>query len=148
MAKKTEQDAENAKDVDEEVKESQFDIETQLNEIAIKTEVRKGGAGGGRIISLELANALKTKYDGDGAFAVPKQWLEEKMGLDIEKPMKGRPNAIKKKLNRQHGDIVGKGYIWHVGNSGEKFYAIGLLEATSEEEAKWKKPQPKKAEEE
>ena len=128
---------------EEKEKETQFDLEAQLNDIAIKTEVRKGGAGGGRIISLELVNALKTKYDGDGAFAVPKDWLEEKMGLDTEKPMKGRPNAIKKKLNRQHGEIVGDGYIWHVGNSGDTFYAIGVLEATSEEETKWKKPKPK-----
>jgi len=136
MAKKTGTESDNAG----EEKESQFDLETQLNDIAIKTEVRKGGAGGGRIISLDLANALKTKYDSDGAFAVPKVWLETKVGMDTEKPMKGRPNAIKKKLNRQHADIIGDGNIWHVGNSGDKFYAIGILEADSDEELKWKNP--------
>jgi len=133
-------------DVGEKEAESQDELVSQLDEIAVKTEVRKGGAGGGRIIPLELAHALRTKFDGDGAFAVPKDWLETKMGLDVDKPMKGRPNAIKKKLNRQHGDIAGEGYIWHVGNSGNTHYAIGVLEATSEEETKWKKPKPKEEE--
>ncbi len=132
MAKKT-----------QEVDADETTIADELNDIAIKAEVRKVG-GGGKIIPTALANALKTKIDSDGAFAVPKQWLEEKIGLDVSKPMKGRPNAIKKKLNKQYADLAGDGYIWHVGNSGNTHYLISILEASSEEEDKWKKPKPKK----
>ncbi len=106
------------------------------------------GGGGGKILPTELANVLKQKFDNDGTFAVPKDWLEGKIGYNTDGEMKGRPNAIKRKLNRQHAGIVGEGKIWHVGNSGGKFYLISVLDANTEEEDKWKKPKSRKKEEE
>lgn len=122
------------------------DLDYELNEVAIKADVKTVG-GGGKILPVELVNALKTKFDNDGSFAVPKVWLEEKIGFDTEKPMKGRPNAIKKKLNRQFGDIIDDDKIWHIGNSGNTHYLISILAVTSDEVDKWKKPKPKKEEE-
>ena len=123
------------------------DLDYELNEVAIKADVTTVGSGC-KIVPVELVNALKTKYDNDGSFAVPKDWLEGKIGLDVEKPMKGRPNAIKKKLNRQYGDIIDDDKIWHIGNSGNTHYLISILTAKPDEVNKWRNPaKPKKEEE-
>lgn len=124
------------------------DLESELDDVAIEAVVRAGGGGGKKVIPIEFANALKTKFDKDGTFAVPKEWLENKLGYDVDKPMKGRPNAVKRSLNRQHADIVGIGKIWHVGNNKDTHYLISVLDADQDEEDKWKKPKPKKEEEE
>ena len=118
------------------------DLLGELDSIAVKSEIKKlGGGGGGKIFPVDLANALYRKFENDGAFTVPKEWIEGKVGYDSMKPMKGRPNALKKKLNRQHADVVGDGYIWHVGNSNNNAYLIGVVKAANqEEEDKWKKP--------
>lgn len=136
MAKKTENDA-------------GADLMGELDSLAVKMEIKKLGAGGGgKIFPIDLANAFKRKFEADGAFAVPKSWIEEKVGYDVDKPMKGRPNALKKKLNRQHADLAGAGFIWHVGNSENNAYLIGIVKADQDEEDKWKKPAKKKEEEE
>jgi hypothetical protein len=121
------------------------DLMGELDSLAVKMEIKKLGAGGGgKIFPVDLASAFKRKFDNDGAFAVPKSWIEEKVGYDVEKPMKGRPNALKKKLNRQHPDLAGIGFIWHVGNSENKAYLIGIVKADETEEKKWKEPAKKK----
>lgn len=122
------------------------DIESELEDVAIKAVARIGGGGGAKVLPPELAKALKQKFDNDGTFAVPKVWLEDKLGYDTDKPMKGRPNAVKKKLNRQHADLVGVGKVWHVGNSKDTHYLISVLDADEDEENKWKKPKTKKSE--
>jgi len=124
------------------IQNESVDLDYELNEVAIKADVTKVG-GGGKIIPTELVTALKTKFDNDGSFAVPKQWLEEKIGFDTNKPMKGRPNAIKKKLNRQYGDVIDDDKIWHVGNSGNTHYLISVLAVKPDEVDKWKKPKTK-----
>jgi len=120
-------------------------LENELDDVSIKAEVRKVG-GGGKIVPIPLAKALLQKFEKDGAFAVPKEWLEKKIGLDTNKAMKGRPNAIKIKLNKQHGDLAGDGKIWHVGDSGGNYYLLSILDANATEEDKWKhwKPSTKK----
>lgn len=123
--------------------EADVDIENELDQVSIKAEVRKVG-GGGKIVPTALAKALYQKFDNDGAFAVPKEWLETKIGLDTNKAMKGRPNAIKIKLNKQHGDLIGEGRIWHVGDSGGNYYLISVLAANETEEDKWKNWKPSK----
>lgn len=126
------------------------DLMGELDRLAVKSEIKKLGAGGGgKIFPVDLANALYRKFEADGAFAVPKSWIEEKVGYDVDKPMKGRPNALKKKLNRQHADIVGDGFIWHCGNSNNNAYLIGVVKsANQDEEDKWKKPPKSKESEE
>jgi hypothetical protein len=120
------------------------DLMGELDRLAVKSEIKKLGAGGGgKIFPVDLANAFKRKFDNDGAFAVPKDWIEEKVGYDVDKPMKGRPNALKKKLNRQHADIAGAGFIWHVGNSNNNAYLVGIVKADQTEEKKWKEPAKK-----
>ena len=125
------------------------DLMGELDRLAVKSEIKKLGAGGGgKVFPEDLAKALYRKFENDGAFAVPKAWIEEKVGYDVDKPMKGRPNALKKKLNRQHADIVGDGYIWHVGNSNDNAYLVGVVKvASQDEENKWKKPAKKETDE-
>ena len=135
MARKT-QEADEPEDI----------VFDDLDDVAIKVDVKTVG-GGGKVFSVKLAEVLKAKFENDGSFAVPKDWLESKTGYDVNKPMKGRPNAYKRKLNRQHGDLAGEGHIWHVGNSDDKYYTIAIFEATPAEVDKWQKPKPKKEEE-
>ena len=124
---------------------------SDLDDIATIATGRFGGGGGGKkVFPVKLAEVIKQKYDRDcgtnESLLIPKEWLESKTGYDPEKPMKGRPNAFKRKLNRQHGDLAGEGHIWHVGNSDNKYYTISILEATPAEVDKWQKPKPKKEE--
>lgn len=121
--------------------EENFDDLDDITEVGIA----RGFGGGTRTEFPEkLAKVIKEKYDRDcGAgecLFIPKEWLEEKTGYDTSGEMKGRPNAFKRKLNTQHGDIVGDGYIWHVGNRAGKFYTISVLVANSVVENKWKHP--------
>lgn len=110
-----------------------------LDDVAVKVVVKTIG-GGGKVFPAKLVEVLKTKFDNDGSFALPKEWLEDKLGYDTSKPMKGRPNAIKRKLNTQHGDVVGDLHMWHVGNSDNNYYTISIFEVTEEVENKWKHP--------
>jgi len=134
MAKKTQEAGE---------LEETFD---DLDDVSVKVTITRVG-GGGKVFPVKLAEVLKDKFDRDGSFAVPKDWLESKTGYNTDKPMKGRPNAYKRKLNRQHSDLAGEGHIWHVGNSDDIYYTIAILEATPAEVEKWQKPKPKKSEE-
>lgn len=129
------------------------DLDAELDEVAVieaGAPRTRGGGGGGLTISPELANALKRKCDDipkDKKLRVEKSWLNEKVGLDPDKEMgRGDPNTLKRKFNRQHGDLAGAGRIWHVGNMEDyKYYTFAFVDADQDEEDKWKKPKPKKS---
>jgi len=129
--------------------EENFD---DLDDISETVVSRGFGGGARRDFPEKLAEVLKEKYDRDctanECLAIPKEWLEGKLGFDTSKPMKGRPNAIKRKLNTQHGDMVGDLHIWHVGNKNDNFYTISVLEVNLDAESKWKHPVRKKKESE
>jgi len=114
-------------------------IVEEAGDLPIVIRLGRGG-GAKRTIPKELALVLKQKFDNVGAFPIPREWLETKLGYPSSGAMKGRPNQIKDGLNRQHADIVGDGKIWHVGNHRELFYTIAVASVDADEELKWKKP--------
>ena len=125
MARKKEK----AEEEEEEEEEEYADLEDVAEKVTIST--------GGKSFPLKLAEVLKAKVDRDGSFSVPKEWLEKKLGYDSSSPMKGRPNGFKRKLNKQHRDLLGDSEIWHVGNKDGKLYTIAIIEATPDEIKKW-----------
>ncbi|GAH51403.1 unnamed protein product, partial [marine sediment metagenome] len=113
--------------------------------------VEKGSIGqlGGirKIFPRNLAEVLKAKFDEEctnpnECLVIPKDWLEEKLGMDTNKSIRGRSYQLKHKLNKQHGDLAGDGKIWHCGNIKNESYTIAIVEATIEVETALKHPAP------
>jgi len=65
--------------------------------------------------------------------------------MDTSRPIKGRPNNIKKKLNRNFGDLIASDEIWHVGkrSATDKYpeggYSISIRKTSEKEAQSWKR---------
>jgi len=124
------------------------DKKTDFGKLLEQVAVRDTGisrARGGYSIPAELVEAMLKKIrEIKGAIFLPKEWLEEQLGLDIAKPIKGRPNSIKRKLNVNYGSLLDENEIWHVGKRSASAnrpegYSIGILKTSKEDAASWKK---------
>lgn len=116
------------------------DFAAMLEEVAkVDTGVTRV-RGGGIEIPEAFVKALKKKIEdvGGRAITLPKVWLEEQLGMKTNMPIKGRPNAIKKKLNIQWGQLLDEDKIWHVGRRGFETYVISIISVP--DAASWKTP--------
>lgn len=88
---------------------------------------------------IALGNAVLDEIEKVGsAISVPAEEIYEFLEWGEGSP-KGRPNYLKKQLNKLLKDRIGAGKILHVGqqNNYAKF-VFALKEATVAEEEKWK----------
>ena len=127
------------------VKEGKTDFGKLLEQVAVR-DTGISRARGGYKIPAELVEAILKKIkDVGGAIFIPKTWLEEQIGMDTSRPIKGRPNNIKKKLNRNFGDLIASDEIWHVGkrSATDKYpeggYAISIRKTSEKEAQAWKR---------
>jgi len=64
--------------------------------------------------------------------------------MDTAKPIKGRPNSIKRKLNMNFGSLLNEDEIWHVGKRSASAtrpegYSIGIIKTSEKAAQSWKK---------
>jgi len=116
------------------VKEGKTDFGKLLEQVAVR-DTGISRARGGYKIPAELVEAILKKIKDVGGAIF----------MDTSRPIKGRPNNIKKKLNRNFGDLIASDEIWHVGKRSptdkypEGGYAISIRKTSEKEAQAWKR---------